>query len=296
MKSFFENFFGGKQEPPKNQKPSTPVRRNAPRQEAAELYKKGDVIRGKYEIRGILGKGGFGVVYLVYDHKLGEVCALKTFRDELLADAAAREAFKKEALLWVNLEDHPFILAARWVAEASGRLFVQMDYVAPDDKGRVSLADHLARAGGPLDADQTLKWAVQFCLGMEHAQSHGITCHCDIKPANILITQDGTLKIADFGLAKAAEAAWVAVGIRGGSPVWRKSEGNIGFSLIENEGRVRCGTPGYMPPEVYCGEAASIRSDIYSFGLVLWQMAVGSPSPPFVVKYQRNLEAILRDI
>ena len=159
-----------------------------PRPEA--VYKKGDLIGGKYEVYRMLGRGGFGVVYLTYRPESG-VCALKTFLDELLADEKAREAFKKEALLWVNLEEHPFILAAQWAEEFSGRLFVQMDYIAPDDRGRVSLADHLAQAGGPLDANQVLKWAVQFCLGMEHAQVHGINCHRDIKPANILITQDG---------------------------------------------------------------------------------------------------------
>src|SRR5258708_1830135 len=89
-------------------------------------FQPGDVIGGKYEVRGILGRGGFGVVYLARDRATKEVCALKTFRDELLADAAAREAFKKEALLWVNLEEHPHILAAQFVSEASGHLFVKM--------------------------------------------------------------------------------------------------------------------------------------------------------------------------
>ena len=124
MKDFFGSLFGQEQKPRQEPKPAAPVRREAPRQEAAELYKKGDVIGGKYEIHGTLGKGGFGIVYLAYDRATKEVCALKTFRDELLADAAAREAFKKEALLWVKLEEHPFILAARWVTEVSGRLFV----------------------------------------------------------------------------------------------------------------------------------------------------------------------------
>jgi serine/threonine protein kinase len=249
------------------------VRRDAPRKEAGELYKKGDVIGGKYEVHGTLGKGGFGVVYLAYDRELEEVSALKTVRGELLADAAAREAFKKEALLWVNLEEHPFILAARWVMEASGRLFVAMDYVAPDAYGRVNLADHLALAGGPLDAGQTLKWAVQFCLGMEHAQARGIKCHRDIKPANMLITQEGTLKISDFGLATAAEVAWHGTGGRGRSLVTHGLEGGFGLSLMQNGGNGRCGTPGYMAPEVYRGEGADMPSDLYSFGLVLWQMA-----------------------
>jgi tetratricopeptide (TPR) repeat protein len=171
-----------------------------------------------------------------------------------------------------------------------------MDYVAPDAYGRVSLADHLVRADGPLDANQALKWAIQFCLGMEHAQAHGIKCHRDIKPANILITQDGTLKISDFGLAAAAEIAWQARGGLGGSLVTGGPEGRFGLSLMQTGGKARCGTPGYMAPEVYRGEGADIRSDLYSFGLVLWQMATGSPVPPFVVPYRGELERYLRGI
>ena len=258
-------------------------------------WKPGDVIGGKYEVRGTLGKGGFGVVYLVRSRQTGEVCALKTFRVEFLADGNARKAFKNEALLWVNLDEHPFILTARWVQEFSGRLFVQMDYVAPDKQGRVSLANHLAKAGGPLDPNQVLEWAIQFCLGMEHANAHGIKCHRDIKPANILITQDGTLKITDFGLAAAAEAAGRGAAGQSGSVVTGSAENGFGFSLLQANGRV-CGTPGYIPPEIYRSEPADVRSDIYSFGLVLWQMATGSEIPPFVVPYRGDMEAFLHGV
>ena len=296
IRDLFGSLFGQQHKPRPEARPAAPVRRDGRRQEAAALYKKGDVIGGKYEIHGTLGKGGFGVVYLAYDRETKEVCALKTFRDELLVEAAAREAFKKEALLWVNLEAHPFILAARWVEEVSGRLFVEMEYMAPDAHGRVSLADYLARARGPFDAGQSLRWAVQFCLGMQHAQARGIKCHRDIKPANILIAQDGTLKIGDFGLAGAAEEAWRGTGGRGGSLVTRGPKGSFGLSLMQTGGKVRCGTPGYMAPEVYRGEGADTRSDIYSFGLVLWQMATGSPVPPFAVPYRGDLEGCLRQI
>jgi tetratricopeptide (TPR) repeat protein len=259
-------------------------------------WKPGDVVGGKYEVHGTLGKGGFGVVYLAYDRGTGEVCALKTFRDEFLVDGNARDLFKKEALLWVNLDEHPFILPARWVEEFSGRLFVQMDYVAPDTQGRVSLSDHLARAGGPLDVDQALQWAIQFCIGMEHAVSHGIRCHRDIKPANILITQDATLKITDFGLASAAEIAWRTSGGIRDSVVGGCEEDGFGFSVLHADGMVRCGTPGYMPPEVFRGETADIRSDIYSFGLVLWQMGTGSRNPPFVVPFRGDMGSFLRGV
>ena len=262
----------------------------------SELYKKGDVIGGKYEVHRTLGRGGFGVVYLACEQGKGEPCALKTFKDEFLSDAIAREAFKKEAFLWVNLGEHPFILSARWVEEFSGRLFVKMDYVAPDNRGRTNLADHLVNAGAPLDSIQGLEWAIQFCFGMEHAVSHGIKCHRDINPRNILILQDGTLKIADFGLAAGAEMVWRGMGSQGQSRITGGAEQGFGLSLLKTEGNGWCGTPGYIPPEVYRYGAVDIRSDIYSFGLVLWQMAAGSPSPPFVVPYCGDMETYLRGV
>jgi serine/threonine protein kinase len=260
----------------------------------SDFYKKGDVIGGKYEVHSTLGKGRFGVVYLVYDWESEAVCALKTFRDEFLVDPAAWEAFQKGALRWVNLEPHPFILAAKWVQEFSGRLFVEMDYVAPDSEGRVNLHDHL-RCGRPLAPERAVEWAIQFCLGMEHANAHGVGCHRDIKPANILISQ-GVPKITDFGLASAAEVAWKGVAARqGGFLVTGGSVDEFGFSRVQSGGKMRCGTPGYMPPEVYRGEPADARSDIYSFGLVLWQMTSGSASPPFVGAYRGDIEAYLRE-
>jgi serine/threonine protein kinase len=256
-------------------------------------WKVGDLIGRKLEVRGVLGKGGFGVVYLVLDNETGELSALKTFRHELLSDGSAKDAFKREALLWVNLDAHPFIVRARFVDFWSGRLFVKMDYVAPDNEGRVSLAHHLALH--PLDTNQTLEWAVQFCLGMEHAVNHGIKCHRDIKPANILITREGSLKITDFGLAAAAEMAWRASAAQGHGVGGGSVEERFSFSVLRVGGGVRCGTPGYMPPEVYRGETADIRSDVYSFGLVLWQMATGSRTPPFVGPCLGDMEAFLAE-
>jgi tetratricopeptide (TPR) repeat protein len=258
-------------------------------------FKCGDVIGGEYEIHRLLGEGGFGEVYLARLRESGVPCALKTIRTELLVHAASRDAFKREALLWVNLEQHPFILVARVVHEFSRRLFVGMDYIGPDAKGRVSLADHLASARGPLDAGEALKWAIQFCYGMEHALQRGIKCHRDVKPTNILITQDGTLKITDFGLALGVEAAWKE---KAGSVVTKKDGGSLGLSLLEADGRRICGTPGYIAPEIVLGRQADVRSDIYSFGLVLWQMAKGSSVPPFHVPYERvsNIDEYLRAV
>lgn len=258
-------------------------------------FKCGDVIGGEYEIHRLLGEGGFGEVYLARFRESGIPCALKTIRTELLGHAASREAFKREALLWVNLEQHPFILVARVVHEFSRRLFVGMDYISPDQRGRVSLADHLASARGPLDTDESLKWAIQFCYGMEHALQRGIKCHRDIKPTNVLITQDGTLKITDFGLALGIEAAWKE---KTDSVVTGRKDGSFGLSLLQTDGRKVWGTPGYIAPEIVLGRQADVRSDIYSFGLVLWQMAKGSRVPPFHVPYEKvaSIDEYLRRV
>src|SRR6266496_1566080 len=132
MKSLFENPFGKRrQDAPKPVQPAA-----KPLEEPSfEPYKKGDVIGGKYYVHRILGMGGFGIVLCVSERGSNRLGALKTFRGEFLADDRAREAFKREALLWVNLEEHPYILSAKWVEEFSGRLFVMMDYVAPDAEG-----------------------------------------------------------------------------------------------------------------------------------------------------------------
>ncbi len=314
MKSFFQKIFGIEPAAKAVQKPVAPAAARPSPQPAFEPYKEGDVIGGAFDVLRKLGEGGFGVVYLVRLRQTGGLFALKTYRDELLADPASRESFKKEALLWSNLQIHPCIVAARWIQEISGRLFVMMDYVPADSAGRVSLGDHLA--ADPLDPNIALKWGIQFCQGMEHAIAQGIRCHRDIKPANILIAQDGTLKIADFGLASLAdvrpemtdrERIWTEACEKAGMPlvflrsaeqgrafVTQKQDGAFGFSIMETDGKMMCGTPGYMAPEVYRCEGADTRADIYSFGLVLWQMATGSRQPPFLAPWRGDMGGFLR--
>lgn len=251
-------------------------------------FKPGNRIGEKYVVRDKLGEGGFGIVYLATQTSDGSLCALKTFREGFLDNPDAREAFKKEATVWVGLDDHPCILAARWVEETYGRLFVEMDYIPKDKQGRVTLTDHIGAASGAFELNQALEWAVQFCLGMEHANGHGIRCHRDIKPGNILITPDGMLKIADFGLAAAAETALRTRTADGESMVAAGTGGIPGMTVFGTRGKGWCGTPGYVAPEVYRGERADVRSDIYSFGAVLWQMAAGSAFSPFHVEVHRR--------
>ena len=257
------------------------------------MFNKGDVIGGRYELHSLLGRGGFGEVYLAYDRSIQRACALKTIRTEFLADVASKQTFKKEALLWVNLDEHPFIVRALFVDEFSGRLFVEMDHISPDAWGRVSLADHLMRPNDSINIDRVLTWAIEFCAGMDHANRHGLQCHRDIKPSNILITQDGTLKISDFGLGMGAEA--LATARTSSFPASREPH-SFGFSFLQHDGRGICGTLGYMAPEVILGKGSNIRSDIYSFGLVLWQMAASSPVPPFHSPRAKDADSYIRDV
>ena len=312
MKKFFENLFGNKPKPHTAEKRADHAASTLPAPPGFEPYKKGDVIGGKYLVHGTLGMGGFGVVLLASERDTNELFALKTFRDEFLADERTRDAFRHEALLWINLEAHPFILAARWVETFSGRLFVAMDYIAPDAEKRVNLADYL-RSRKPIPPARATEWAIQFCMGMEHANAHGIRCHRDIKPANILIAQNGALKLADFGLAgvqhtltdrerltaELCEEAGLQLIVERSQErerlvVTKGKDGEFGFSMMQSEEKIMCGTPGYMAPELYRGETADLRSDIYAFGLVLWQMAAGSPLPPFVGTIPGNMRDFMR--
>ncbi len=226
--------------------------------------KKGDVIGQRYEVRKELGHGGFGIVYLATT-KTGEVCALKTFKDEYLTDMQAREMFQKEAKVWIQLGSHPYLVRAYLVEQVSGRLYIAMEYIAPNEAGLNSLEGHL-KLQSPGIA-QSLKWAIQFCYGMEYAYAKGVRCHRDIKPANIMISKDKAVKITDFGLASILNLAG--------------SGSNTNVNV--NREQIKCaGTPTHMPPEQFTSfETCDQRSDIYSFGIVLYQMATDGNLPFF---------------
>ena len=184
MKEFFQKLFGkGAKADAQRSAASVPAPRNQP--QLFEPFKKGDVVGSAFEVLRKLGEGGFGVVYLVRHRESGGLFALKTFRDEFLADPQTREAFKREASLWSNLQTHPCVVVARWVQEIHGCLFVMMDYVPADSAGRVSLGDYLGN--GPIDANTALKWGIQFCQGMEHAAAHGIRCHRETLNKEVIV-------------------------------------------------------------------------------------------------------------
>jgi serine/threonine protein kinase len=164
------------------------------------LKRVGDWIADRFEIFDI-HEGGMSLVYVVHDHlgKSGRtVVALKTLKDELLSHRIRRSRFATECRLWVQLGQHPNIVQAHAVEILEGKPFVVMELVQGGD---------LIRWIGTsrLDLRQTLRFAIQFCQGMEHAVRQGLNCHRDIKPGNLLITEYGVLKITDFGLARICE-------------------------------------------------------------------------------------------
>jgi serine/threonine protein kinase len=160
----------------------------------------GDWIGGRFQVFDI-HEGGMSIVYVVNDHKGARgrnVVALKTLREELLQSRIRVGRFAAECRLWVQLGDHPNVVRAHAVEIIDGLPYVILELVQGGDLSRW--------IGTPrLDLPRALGLGCQFCLGMEHAMRQGLHCHRDVKPGNLLVTEDGTLKITDFGLARACE-------------------------------------------------------------------------------------------
>jgi serine/threonine protein kinase len=160
----------------------------------------GDWIGGRFQIFDI-HEGGMSLVYVVNDQMNGpgpQVVALKTLRDELLRSRIRISRFATECRLWVQLGEHSNIVRAHSVEVFDGRPYVVLELIQGGDLNRW--------IGSPrLDLAQALRFGHQFCVGMEHALRQGLHCHRDVKPGNLLVTEDGTLKITDFGLARISE-------------------------------------------------------------------------------------------
>lgn len=231
-------------------------------------------LAGRYTIERELGRGGMATVYLARDERHGRLVALKVLRPELLpGDSPARAAarFKREIELAARLS-HPHILPLHDSGEAGGLLY----YITPYVDGE-TLRERLGRTGRP-PLSETLRWLRDVARALAHAHRQGVV-HRDIKPANILLNQDGDALVADFGVAKALASAQEPAGsaeanLRDGVLVSNVHDAKPQAELTG--ATLALGTPAYMAPEQVRGSRGTDhRADLYSFGVVAYELLTG---------------------
>jgi tetratricopeptide (TPR) repeat protein len=222
------------------------------------LWKPGDFIAGRWRVLKSAAKTGTtSRVYIVHDPQWNQPLALKVLDPEVPArDPAAADRFISEARIWIGIDPHPNVVQALMVRYVEGLPGIFLRY-APSN-----LAE-LVRAAS-LKPEHILVLAMQCCDGLNHVYSHGVRAHRDLKPPNCLIAVTGELQVTDFGLSIVAEHA--------------------------KEGALQsrpAGTPAYMAPEVFAGLTADVRSDVYSFGTMLYELLSGHP--PFATEVWEDL-------
>lgn len=228
------------------------------------VYKIGDRIGGDYLIKNVFGgsgKSGMGIVYLVENRRLDYPFILKTYQDAKIGTTFA-DQFRKEAEAWIAVGVHPNIVKALWVNTIDFRLFVAAEFITKDAEGRNNVRDYISC--GALNPFWVLTWAAQFCYGMRYSLAKGMHSHRDIKPENLMIGNNLSLKITDFGLA----------------------------SLSNSKNYQSGGTPPYMAPEqIITPHLVDHRADIYAFGIVMYEMFTGGQYPYDIPASSKNLEA-----
>ena len=209
-----------------------------------ERFAPGTMIAQRYRIIAMLGRGGMGEVYRADDLKLEQPVALK-FLSRCRADNSTWLARFYSEVRLARTVTHPNVCRVYDIGEAEGEAFISMEYVDGED-----LASLLRRIGR-LPSDKSIQIARQLCGGLGAAHEQGVL-HRDLKPANIMIDGQGKVRITDFGIAT--------------------------LTTPNSKKNVVAGTPGYIAPEVLIGKPASVRSDIYSLGLVLYELVTGRPA------------------
>jgi eukaryotic-like serine/threonine-protein kinase len=201
---------------------------------------------GRYRLEQPLGHGGMATVYLARDEELHRAVAIKLLAEHLAGDAAFRRRFLREARLAARLS-HPNVVSVYDAGEAEdGRPFIVMEYVPGTTFAEL----------GQIPPGRAVELTIQACRGLAHAHAAGLV-HRDVKPQNLLLREDGTVKVADFGIALAAETTALT---------------QVGTVL---------GTAAYLSPEQALGEQVTSAADVYSLGAVLYDLLAGRPPYEF---------------
>lgn len=221
-------------------------------------------------------RGGFGVVYVVRASDTGARKVLKTYDTRLLWSDEDRARFEREALTWVRLRPHPHVAPAEHVEWIEGLPCVVTEYAEGGDLAR-------RLAAGALPPEDALRFARHLCDGLRHGHDQLGLVHRDVKPANCLLTGDGTLRVTDFGLARAFDSADADLPGLGELPAAAQAL----YTTV-------AGTPRYMAPEQYAPDAVlDTRADVYAYGVVLFQMVTGV-LPPAGVSAKAYVERTTR--
>ncbi|MEK6221108.1 MAG: protein kinase [Chloroflexota bacterium] len=219
------------------------------------------LLKERYQLEEIIGQGGMAVVYRGRDRMLERNVAVKILKDNYARDNTFRERFRQEAKAAANLS-HPNIVTVYDFGMADEQLFIVMEFVPGKDLSTI------IKDRGRLELRRAMKLAIKACKGVGYAHRAGLV-HCDIKPHNFMVTEDHQLKVMDFGIARLL------------STIHPDEESDIVW-----------GSPQYFSPEQAVGQAPSPASDVYSLGVVIYQMITGQP--PFIGKSAQELARLHR--
>lgn len=211
---------------------------------------------GCYRVDSIAGLGGMGVVYLAWDERLGRKVALKLLPQSMVANEAALDRLKREARSASAL-NHPNIVTIHDIGEVDSNYYFATEFIAG-----ATLRERMTK--GPIPCDEAVDIAIQVASALEAAHQAGII-HRDIKPENIMLRPDGYVKVVDFGIAKLADSTFAEAMADGAGSI-TLAETNVGSVF---------GTVRYMSPEQACGAPVDKRTDIWSLGVVLYEMVTG---------------------